>query len=181
MSIQTIIRDRESERRIEQLPHVFLGTRTPRVIYLVKDVFDQIMGPWPDPSIATCMGILRADLDRFLENGRIIVGHRRSRHAYMKRLDPGRDEVWEIRSRDPEPELRVFGRFAETDVFIGTACLSRDYLGKDGSRQWRDEIVRCIADWRNLFPSLPPLSKRPLNEYISTNVVSHGFVIRRGS
>ena len=123
MSIRTIIRDRESERRIEQLPHVFLGTRTPRVIYLVKDVFDQIMGPWPDPSIATCMGILRADLDRFLENGRIIAGHRRSRHAYMKRLDPGRDEVWEIRSRDPEPELRVFGRFAETDVFIGTACL----------------------------------------------------------
>jgi len=125
------------------------------------------------------MGMLRADLDRFLENGRIIVGHRRSRHAYMKRLDPGRDEVWEIRSRDPDPEIRMFGRFAETDVFVGTACLDRDYLGDENSRQWRDEMVRCITDWRNLFHPYQPLRRRPLHEYVSTNVISHRFIVGR--
>ena len=36
------------------------------------------------------MGTLRADLDRFLEGSPIIVGYRRARHAYMKRLYPGR-------------------------------------------------------------------------------------------
>ena len=181
MSIRPIIWTRESERRIEQLPHTLLGKRTPRVIYLARTVFDELMGPWSDASTATQMGMLRADLDRFLEGGRIIVGHRRSRHAYMKRLDPGRDEVWEIRSRDPSPELRLFGRFAETDLFIGTACLNRDYLGEDNSRQWRDEMIRCITDWRNLFHPYPPIRKRPLNEYLSSNAVSHRFVVGRTS
>jgi len=137
------------------------------------------MGPWADRAWAIQMGMLRADLDRFLENGRIIVGHRRSRHAYMKRLDPGRDEVWEIRSRDPDPEIRMFGRFAETDVFVGTACLDRDYLGDENSRQWRDEMVRCITDWRNLFHPYQPLRRRPLHEYVSTNVISHRFIVGR--
>ncbi len=179
MSIRPILLARQREGRIEQLPHTLLGARTPRLIYLIRSVFDQVMGPWPDTETAERMGVLRADLDRFLEGNRVIVGHRRSRHAYMKRLDPGRDEVWEIRSRDPTPELRVFGRFAETDVFIGTACLDREYLGDEDSPQWRDEMVRCIADWRNLFHPYPPLRERPLDEYISSNAISHGFLVRR--
>jgi hypothetical protein len=175
MSIRPIIRTREREGTIEQLPH------TPRVIYLVRHVFDELMGPWPSATRATHMGMLRADLDHFLEGGRIIVGHRRSRHAYMKRPDPGRDEVWEIRSRDPSPELRLFGRFAEMDLFVGTACVDREYLGDEDSREWRNEIVRCITDWRNLFHPYPPIRKRPLHEYISTNVVNHRFVVGRTS
>jgi hypothetical protein len=171
---------RESEGRLRQLPHTLYGLRTPRLIYLVKEAFDDLAGPWPgDPIQAGRMGLLRADLDRFLEEDWIIVGHRHSRHAYMKRLDPGRDEVWEIRSRDPDPELRVFGRFAETDVFIGTRILNRDYLGDENSRQWRDEIVRCGIDWRNLFHPYPPLMNRRLHEYISSNAINHGFVVRR--
>lgn len=171
---------REAEGRLVQLPHTLLGLRTPRLIYLARDLFDELMGPWSgDPLKSTQMGILRADLDRFLEEARIIVGHRRSRHAYMKRLDPGRDEVWEIRSRDPDPEIRLLGRFAETDVFIGTRCLDREYLGKEHSRQWRDEMVRCGSDWRKLFFPYAPLTNRSLHEYISTNAVNHGFVVRR--
>jgi hypothetical protein len=173
---------RESEGRLVQLPHTFLGLRTPRLIYLVRKVFEDLMGPWAgDPSRSTQVGMLRADLDRFLEESLIIVGHRRSRHAYMKRLDPGRDEVWEIRSRDPQPEFRLFGRFAETDVFVGTRCLDRDYLGAENSREWRDEMVRCGTDWRNLFSPYRPLTNRPLHEYISTNAVNHGFVVRRSA
>ena len=181
MSIRPIISARQQEGRIEQLPHTLYGSRTPRLIYLMKNVFDQIVGPWPDVATAMSMGMLRADLDRFLEGGSIIVGHRRSRHAYMKRLDPGRDEVWEIRSRDPTPELRLFGRFAETDLFVGTACIDRDYLGDDGTPEWRNEMVRCITEWRNLFHPYPPLTQRPLNEYISSNAVNHGFLVRRSS
>jgi hypothetical protein len=148
------------------------------VIYLVKEAYEEVMGPWPDPLKARRMGGLRADLDRFLEEAWIIVGRRRSRHAYMKRLDPGRDEVWEIRSRDPQPEMRVFGRFAECDVFVGTRCVDRDYLGKENSREWRDEIIRCATDWRNLFFPYQPLTDRPLNDYISSNVIDHRDLVR---
>ena len=88
MSIRPILWAREGEGRIEQLSHTLLGKRTPRVIYLTRNVFDQLMGPWDDATTATRMGMLHADLDRFLEGGLIIVGHRRSRHAYMKRFRP---------------------------------------------------------------------------------------------
>src|SRR3954462_15961174 len=178
MSIRTLIADRIAGGRLVQLPHMLLGLRTPRVIYLVSDLFrDLVQGPWADEETEFQMGTLGADLDRFLEGLPIVVGYRRARHAYMKRLDPGRDEIWAIRSRDPKPEYRVFGRFAETDVFIGTKCLDRDYLGNEKSRQWRDEMVRCATDWNSLFSPYPPLIDRQLHEYISTNVIDHRSLV----
>jgi len=60
---------------------------------------------------------LRADLDEFLGGEPITVGGPRHKKAYMKPMvrwsgDSGFGgyEVWEIRSRDPDPGIRVFGR-----------------------------------------------------------------------
>ncbi len=38
--------------------------------------------------------------------------------AFMARLAPVEDEVWDIRSRDPSPGIRVLGSFSERDVFV---------------------------------------------------------------
>lgn len=168
MSIQDWIRYLEAEGRLVRLAHAMEGMPCPRALFLLPEIYEPVIGS------DYRMGKLRADLDHFTEGGLIIVGQRTTRYAHMKRLDPGEKEAWEIRSRDPLPELRLFGRFALPDVFVGTRLCDRDYLGIENSREWRDEINRCGADWRNLFPAHDPVCNGALNDYISTNVHDAG-------
>ena len=48
--------------------------------------------------------------------------------AYLKRLKRVAEEVWEIRSCDPEPGVRVLGRFGEKNTFIGLAWDFHEHL-----------------------------------------------------
>jgi hypothetical protein len=65
---------------------------------------------------------LVADIGHFVEGGRVT-------EKLVKQLDPPKYEHWELISRKPKPGLRVFGRFAKPDVFIGTHVLERAGLG----------------------------------------------------
>lgn len=78
----------------------------------------------------------------------------------MARTYPPADEVWDIRSRDPKPAMRVLGCFAETDVFVALVHGYRKNLGGPRSRQWRDLIESCKAEWRKLFPRTYPTAER---------------------
>jgi hypothetical protein len=78
--------------------------------------------------------------------------------------------VWEIKSPKPRPVLRVFGRFAEKDVLIATNLGDRATLGGWGSREWRDAIETCKAEWRRLFPSWEPLCKGSIHDYVSNAI-----------
>src|SRR5262249_52964680 len=97
----------------------------------------------------------------------------------MKLLDPASDEVWEMRSRDPEPQVRVFGRFVATNELVLTHAAYRDDLGDpslskfDGNR-WPAEIQRCRTIWDRLFQGESPHSGSDLHDYISTRAVPVG-------
>ena len=108
----------------------------------------------------------------FIEGKLISVAKRpfKTKKAYMAQLHPKRDEVWEIRSRDPKPGSRVFGRFAETDVFVALTWSPREILGGPGSREWKAVIRQCKTEWRQLFPAHQPISGDDLHAYISANV-----------
>jgi hypothetical protein len=117
-------------------------------------------------------GRLRADLDVFI-TGRLLTVAARAYHAktaYMAQLDQPSDEAWEIRSRDPEPSLRVFGRFADKNWFVALTWSRRDDLKGPESRQWRDAIESCKAEWRKLFPTYPPKSGNDIHDYLSDPV-----------
>ena len=64
----------------------------------------------------------------FLES---VVGRYRGTRLGRQELDAELledDEVWEIRSRAPSPNIRLFGRFAMPNVFIdklGISIISR--------------------------------------------------------
>src|SRR5260370_28792640 len=77
-------------------------------------------GPWDHEELRYRAGRLRADLEEFTKGKHITVCLEpfAAKSAYMGRLAPVADGVWDIRSRDPSPALRVVGLFAETDVFI---------------------------------------------------------------
>jgi hypothetical protein len=116
------------------------------------------------------MMALRADLDHFSMGGRIDVAAGKHRTCFMKPLSPLSEEVWAIRSRH-KPSLRVFGRFAELDVFIATNWAYRKALGGERSEEWRAERIRCKAEWQKLFPAYAPLNGSSINEYISEPVI----------
>ena len=170
MSIHDEIVLRVAERRLYSLQPLMPSTIgvTSRHLYVNKEIFPLLVGPWHNAQWEERCGYLRADLDRFIHGGLIPVAERpflRGNSAYMRQLFRWRENVWEIRSRDPKPGIRVLGRFADTDVFVALSWWHRADLGGPRSREWRDAIVGCKTEWRNLFPAYEPKSSGDDNVY----------------
>ena len=140
-----------------------------RCMLLSREIKNLLEGPWDDGNTAYRSGPLRDDLDRFVAGRPLAIAQApyQARTSYLAQLDEPRDEVWEIRSRDPKPAIRVFGRFAEKDVFVALIWSYREPLGGPGSREWRDAIETSKAEWRKLFFTWPPHSGGSAGDYLS--------------
>lgn len=181
------IRDEINFRLIETPPRLFrLDTSLPsdpkvRSMLVSQEIKSLLDGPWNHEALKYRGGYLRGDLEEFIKGHEITVCLEpfAAKAAYMARLSPIADSVWDIRSRDPSPALRVIGFFAETDVFVAlrwaprsrsVAWTSKPPLGSRDSREWRDIIVQCKTDWRNLFHTYVPVKGECINAYISDSV-----------
>jgi hypothetical protein len=96
---------------------------------------------------------LEAAMIHFVEKGRMT-------NALMKQLKPPKHEHWELLSRKPRPSLRVFGRFALPDVFIGTHVKPRKGMGGMWSQQFELEKLVCedhykVAGLTTVFTDAP--------------------------
>jgi hypothetical protein len=153
-----------------------LGGDPVRKLYGTSEIQGVIEGPWGDEEHEIRCGKLWEDFDRYVEGRPISVSldnpYKKPTDTYLARLDPGRDEVWEIRSRTPKPGIRVFGRFAETDTLILTNWEYREPLGGPGSEEFKIEIRKCQAEWKRLFPTHNSHTGSSVNEYISKNAFS---------
>jgi hypothetical protein len=133
-------------------------------------------GPWADKKEEERCGKLWEDFDRFSEGRLISVDldhpYTKPKATYLSRLDPGRDEVFEIRSRFPKRGIRVFGRFAECDTLILLNWEYRDLLGGPDTPEFIIEIRKAKATWRRLFPTYDAHSGANVNEYVSKNAFS---------
>lgn len=102
---------------------------------------------------------LQADLEVFVTGQSIDA-------MYFKRLAPKGKNVWEIRSPRPRPSIRIFGRFAERDVFIATSYSLRMPLGQFNSLQWRNAVHIARQEWNGLFRNHQPVDGK-LHELVS--------------
>lgn len=151
------------------------GFPATRQIYASWEINNFLVGPsWESREVEIRAGRLAADLVRFLRGDIITVAAQPGpgKAAYMSRLDPEQAEVWDIRSVDPSPAIRVLGRFAGKDLFVALTWHWRrdlkDRTTPDGVRRWRRAIAGCKAEWRKLFGPYPPLSNRSYpHDYIS--------------
>jgi hypothetical protein len=145
---------------------------------LSEEVKALLDGPWDNNDARYRAGRLRADLEDFIKGANLAVCliPFAAKTAYMGILSPVTAGAWDIRSRDPSPALRVVGFFAEPDVFVGLRWGPRSQrvpwttkppLGPRDSREWRDIIVQCQTDWRNLFHTYSPITGDNVNEYFS--------------
>lgn len=180
MSISFEIANRVSEDRLYQLIPIMPGVAgtVPRTMYVSREINRLLAGPFDSPDLENRCFSLRADLERFVHGGMIPVAERPmsgGRNSYMRQLFRWRNEVWEIRSRGPQPGIRVLGRFADTDIFIALSWRFRTELGGPGDRRWRDAIVDCKTQWTHLFPAYQPITSRDTHaypkSYISANTI----------
>jgi hypothetical protein len=134
-----------------------------RVVMLASSLHADIVTP--DDENAYRMGRLHQNLDLFTNGGVIVVGRGKENTCLLKQLND--DEVWEIRSRDPKPSLRLIGGFAAFNVFVGLSLFERSDLKGEGSREWRDAIVGFKAEWKRLFLSYHRHTGESFADYLS--------------
>lgn len=118
----------------------------------------------PDESIRKRWAELEAAISTFIVGGYVS-------EKLIKQLQPAKYEHWELISRRPRPSLRVFGRFAMSDVFVGTHVKPRKGLGGMYSPQFEHEKLVCEDHWKAAgLPdpfSAPPAF--PYEAYITEN------------
>lgn len=174
MSIRDEINRRIKEGRLHHLPPALPASPQLRTMFISTEVHELIFGPWESLELESRAGRLRQDFDMFSEGKLISVAtdpYDKKKSAYMAPIDPARDKVWQIRSRDPKPGIRVFGHSIEKDMLVALIWERRENLGGPGSKEWRDERERCKAEWRKLFPTYQPFWKEDIHEIFS-NIIS---------
>lgn len=162
---------REIRRQCEEGELVLVEPTIPcsqiRPIYMARKAYARVFGPSAEESAR--MGFLEADLRRFISGDKITVARGREKTCVLKPLS-NVSEVWELRSRDPDPAIRVFGRFADKDVFIATNLEYRNLLFEIRSRFWAVQMGRCQTIWKRLFPYLEPHRGETSHDYVSNAV-----------
>ena len=141
------------------------------IILLMPELREEIDAQLLDAHAGNRTGAFLADLDRFISGDRITIGDRRHKHAFLKRLDPQGDQVWELRSIDPKPSVRAFGTFADADILVLTHMRLRTDLGGYKSRPFRDEIRRTRQIWHGIFDPYRPVASEKVTDYVTENVV----------
>lgn len=181
MSIHDEIRARIGEGRLHQLGLTLASDPTVRRLLISNEIKDLIDGPWSDLMWERRCNRLRANLEAFVRGDVISLCLKGfvARRAYMGRPDKPHEEVWDIRSRAPRPALRVFGRFADKDVFVALFWSPRSVkipysqripLGNKDSIQWKSAKRETKAEWRKLFYTYQPIQGSSHNDYASNAI-----------
>jgi len=173
MSIRDEIQSRVAEGRLFYLPHSLPSVQRLRTLFVSEEVSRVVLPPWDPNPEGLRFSQLRAQLDTFTAGGLISLAHdpfTKPKATYMARIDPPADEVWDIRSIDSRPAIRVLGCFAEADLFVALTWEFQKNLGGPNSKEWRDFRESCKTMWKTLFPSYLPFSGTTINDYVSENV-----------
>jgi hypothetical protein len=165
-----------SHQELFQIQPRVPGGPVNRYLFGSAEINRPLEGPWADKQEEMRCGRLWEDFDRFIEGRLISVAldnpYKKPAATYLVRMDPGHDEIWEIRSRFPKRGIRVFGRFTEVDTLVLLNWEYRDRLGGPGSREFEIEMRKCKAEWRKLFPSYDAHSGSNLHDYVTENAFS---------
>jgi hypothetical protein len=156
-------------QRLVRLPPLFGSTPAVRTMIVAPDIY-RVAQPdaWPNNRKGQRLGQMRTDLDRFTKGDRISIAlfpKKKPQSTYLARLDPVMNEVWDIRSIDPKPGIRVLGRFSDYDTFIALVWDCHENVR--GRTAWALFGERCLQEWSRLFPVTGPHSGSSANAYLS--------------
>lgn len=161
--------------RLDVLKPVLDSDPVDRVMLLHPELTSLLKSSHAD----TRVGRLLADLEMFVKGQELAVSAVPYEHksAYMGLLAPELEGTWEIRSRDPKPGIRVFGRFAQKDSFIALGWSLRSMpdarwpekrpLRDRNSLQYQFQQIEVQERWDELFPDHDPLTGSDIGELLS--------------
>lgn len=183
MSIQQCLADRVNEGAVFEIRPLLPPSKgQPRSVWAEKEVFEQLSPATARDEYALESGRMRRKLEAIVSGNHLVIGNRRDKNCDIKRLEPFKGEVWELRERD-RPSIRIFFRFIELDCLATTNLrFVKDLFGIIWFRRgmefwpvWRLEIRRCKATWRKLFHTYSPHTGEHLNDYLTNSTGSGTF------
>lgn len=124
------------------------------------------------------IGRLLANLQDVVAGGDISLSFEAFKHknATFGLLSPSAEGTWELRSRDPKPGLRVFGRFADQDTFVGVDWWPRSKpldgfdknpLGDRNSLEYQFAQIAVEQFWDTHLAHIAPIIGAQCSDYFS--------------
>lgn len=172
MSIDAIIKEAVDSEKL----HIFGGLdsdearRTlllhPQIVTDMEAVLDQNKR----------LGRLISDFDNFCIGNEITISLTPYEHrdAYMGLLDPEEDGFFDIRSRDPNPGIRVFGRFVKPDTFVALEWWPRSVdmggkkkLGERNSQEYHFALIEAGQRWDATLPNVRPVTGGQVSDFLT--------------
>lgn len=150
MSIKLHIRDCVRRQMLFPITPKARGTSPRRAMFVIEEVWRILQSPEGDDAWEQRVANLQADLEVFANGDPISP-------KYLFLLYPSRDCVWEIRSTDSDPSIRVLGLFAARNVFLATGIALREELGGWQSREWKRVKRNAGARWRGICLTYEPM------------------------
>lgn len=160
MSIDDWIERLICDKRLFLVEPPFMSDTCARTLLVSPTIHAIVQGPWDHARDEVRYSKLRADLENFSSGGELSVCAEpfEATDEDLAILDPRADGVWDFRSRNPSPGLRLIGQFAKLDTFVALVLAPRSKpvdglpppLGDRNSREWK----RAISDCRKAFGSL---------------------------
>lgn len=160
MSIEDEILERNARGMLFPLSPLAPGTTAKRSMFVEERLWKLLQSPEGDDEWEKRVAYLRADLEVFVTGE--VIGPK-----YLFLLYPARDAVWEIRSVQEEPSIRVLGFFPKKDVYVAATFALREELGGWQSREWKTVKRFAAAVWRKLFPSYRPITTTKVEEVVT--------------
>ncbi len=181
MSIRNLWIQRVRDGELIKLDFSIPGPQERRTVLLSPEINALISGPWRDSAMQDRCFRLRAELENILGGARLTccdVPREANDKHQIGRLDPIEDNIFDIRSVQPPPALRIVFHFAEKDVLILHACSPRSVdvpwlsrLPLVSEKLWRKAISDSKAQWSVLFPKHDPHSGESFHDYLSNALV----------
>lgn len=179
-SIRAAIKRHVHAHRLHALDMTDASDRVERVLVFTEAVRTLLDGPWTHPSCASRAMRLRADLEAYVRGDPVsmCLEPYEAGDAFFGRLAEPEEEVWDVRAREPNPALRLFGRFAAPDHFIAfdwrprsKPWNGREPLGDRHDPDWNTAKAECIGQWVTLFPKHEPVHGGTVDEYVTSNAL----------
>lgn len=143
MLIDDALQEAKRQGKLISVHPVAHWASEPRAFLMCDPLWKDIQAGRNDvnESIRQRWAALEAAMQFFVEGGYVTQDR-------IKHLRPMKLEHWELRNRKPRPSLRVFGRFAMPNVFVGTHVKRRDSLGGMWSMEFEMEKLVCEDYWQ---------------------------------
>lgn len=147
-----------------------------RQLYLTAALYDELQNEQSAIAFFGQRSAVSAFFTRWLNGSRLSLRiEERTGRNEMARLEPPPEEIWEMRITEPRPQLRIFGRFVDRNVFVAMFAVNRDRLGNAfstpgrKSQSWLGAMYDCETLWNGIFGGAEPFRGATHGDYVSEN------------